>query len=80
MKNENFINYMNSQVDKYTDGELADIWKALLRKCKLGDTAAIKLYFELKGKYKTNIEVNANIANPYAALTTEDLKKLIDSG
>ena len=82
MKNTNFINYMNSQVDKYTDGELAEIWKALLRKCKLGDTAAIKLYFELKGNYRTSIDVNTNVNNPYEGLTREELLQLAreDSG
>ncbi len=76
MKNENFLAYMNSQIDKYTDGELAEIWKALLRKCRLGDTAAIKLYFELKGKYRTSIDVNTNVPNPYEGLTREQLLQL----
>ena len=44
-------------VAQYTDGELARVWKALLRQCEKGDTQAIKLFFELKGKYKTSVDV-----------------------
>ena len=38
-------------INRYTDGEVGSVWKALLKKCKSGDIQAIKLYFELKGKY-----------------------------
>lgn len=48
MKNENFLNYLNSQIDKYTSAEVPEAWKALVRKVKMGDTQAIKLFFELK--------------------------------
>lgn len=49
MKDERYIDYVNSLLDKYTNSELPGVWKALLRKCNMGDMAAIKLYFELKG-------------------------------
>jgi len=45
---ERYINYVNNMLDKCTNAELPTVWKALVRKCTLGDTAAIKLYFELK--------------------------------
>lgn len=48
MKDERFVNYMNSQIDKYVNGEMADVWRALLAKCKRGDIQAIKLLFEVK--------------------------------
>lgn len=45
-------------IDKYTDAELGAVWKALLLRCKMGDVQAIKLYFELKGKYNQNVNVS----------------------
>lgn len=48
MKDKRFIDYMNSKLDLYTDGELSDIWKALINQCKRGNIQAIKLFFEMK--------------------------------
>ena len=56
MRNEEFTKYLDEQIDLYTNSELSAIWKSLIKKCKQGDVAAIKLYFELKDKYKMNIE------------------------
>lgn len=66
MKDQRFIDYMNSQIDKYTDSELADVWKALLRKCKMGDISAIKLFFEMKGLYseKKKVELTGKDGGP----------------
>lgn len=46
-----FCKYLDTMIDKYTDGELAAVWKALIRKCLGGNVQAIRLYFELKGKF-----------------------------
>jgi hypothetical protein len=51
MKDERYINYINNIVDKYTNSDLPDVWKALMRKCKMGDTTAIKLLFDIKGMF-----------------------------
>lgn len=51
IKEDDVIAYTESLINKYTDGELGAVWKALLRKCRSGDIQAIKLYFELKGRY-----------------------------
>ena len=59
LKQPEFIDHVNELIEKYTDGELAAVWKALIKKCEGGNVAAIKLYFELKGKYKQNIQVEA---------------------
>jgi hypothetical protein len=48
MKDPRFISYLNNLIDKYTDAELPVVWKALMRKCAIGDVSAIKLYFDLK--------------------------------
>ena len=50
LKDPDFIKYVDSLT------ELSTVWKALIRRCICGDTQAIKLYFELKGKYKQQIE------------------------
>lgn len=56
-----FVNYLDSQIDKYSDSELMTVWKALIKKVELGDTSAIKLYFEVKGKYKQQIEMTGAV-------------------
>ena len=48
MKDKRYIDYINSQLDQYTDGELAEVWKALINQCKRGNIQAIKLFFEMK--------------------------------
>ena len=48
MKDERFISYMNSRLSLYTDGELSEVWKALIMQCKRGNIQAIKLFFEMK--------------------------------
>ena len=71
-------------IDKYTNKELGVVWAALIQQCKKGNVAAIRLFFELKGKHKQQIDVSgslsANISanNPFADLTTEELRKLIN--
>ena len=59
-ENDEFNAYVNKLIDKYTDAELAAVWKALIRKCKIGDVQAIKLFFELKGKYSQNVNVSGS--------------------
>lgn len=61
MDNELFVQYVDGLIDKYSDSELMTVWKALITKVKLGDTSAIKLYFEVKGKYKQQIEMTGAV-------------------
>lgn len=75
LDDEDYIGYINSLIERYTDSELSSVWKALVRECKKGNVQAIKLFFELKGKYATNIRIES----PFAGLTTEELKHLADS-
>lgn len=56
-KDLDFNGYVNFLIDSYTDSELANVWKALIRKACRGSVEAQKLYFELKNKYKQEIEV-----------------------
>ena len=52
---DNFRSYVDELIDKYTDSELSRVWKALMKLIDKGDFQAIKLYFELKGKYKDTV-------------------------
>ena len=51
MGRQRVVEYINALVNYYTDMEMPNVWKALVKKAKAGDMGAIKLYFELKGKY-----------------------------
>ena len=55
---DDFRSYVDELIDKYTDSELSRVWKALMRLIDKGDFQAIKLYFELKGKYKDTLGRN----------------------
>ncbi len=48
MKDDRYINYVNSQLEQYTNAELVEVWKALTAQCKRGNIQAIKLFFEMK--------------------------------
>lgn len=61
MGESDYLSYINSLVEKYSDSELAAVWKALIKECKVGNIQAIKLYFELKGKYRQQIELGGGV-------------------
>lgn len=52
---DDFRGYVDGLIEKYTDSELARVWKALMKLVDQGNIQAIKLYFELKGKYKDGV-------------------------
>lgn len=58
IKEDAVIAHAEMLINKYTDAELSAVWKALLLKCKSGDVQAIKLYFELKGKYNQAMKLS----------------------
>ena len=60
-KEADFNGYIAYLIDSYTDSELANVWKALISKAKVGNTEAIKLYFELKGKYKQTVDIGGGV-------------------
>lgn len=59
LEDEEFLKYLLNLVEKYTIGEVAAVWKSLLEQCIKGNIQAIKLYFELKNKYKQDTNVAA---------------------
>lgn len=48
MKDKRYVDYINTQLERYTDGELAGVWRALINQCNRGNIQAIKLFFEMK--------------------------------
>jgi hypothetical protein len=48
MKDDRFVDYLNSQIGKYTNAELYEIWKSLMMQCKRGNIEAMKLFFKMK--------------------------------
>lgn len=70
-------------IERYTDSELSRVWKSLMRLIDKGNLNAIKLYFELKGKYKPGIGKNTEPAENFVGQfiqatrpTPEDLEAL----
>ena len=61
LNDQEFIDKINSKIDKYTDRELSEVWKSLIYNATVErDTKAIKLFFEMKGKYKQDIDLSVN--------------------
>lgn len=82
LKDKNFKAYLREQLDTMTDGELPDVWKAHMLKCKRGDMTAIKLYYEIKGIYVERKEITGKDGGPIEtktnlkALSIEELRAL----
>ena len=60
---DEFRAYVDELIDRYTDSELSRVWKSLMRLIDQGNIQAIKLYFELKGKYKDGVGQRDNYTN-----------------
>lgn len=77
MKDPRYLDYVNSQLDQYTNSELADIWRALINQAKRGSLQHIKLFFEMKGMYVEKREVTGKDGGPIQTqnieLTDEEL-------
>lgn len=56
-----FMGYVEWLIEKYTDSELANAWRALVKKANGGNVEALKLFFELKGKYKQEIAIDGGV-------------------
>jgi hypothetical protein len=71
---ENFVSFVNSLVDQYSDAELSKVWRSLIKKAQDGDVQAIKLYFEMKGKYREVKELK------HTGFTIESIIDMFDNG
>ena len=67
-RESDFKGYVNFLIDSYTDSELANVWKALIKKALNGDVQAQKLFFEMKGKYKQEVNISGG-----AVIIVDDL-------
>ena len=56
-----FVGYVEWLINKYSDSELPNAWRALIKKANGGNVEALKLYFELKGKYKKEIAIDGGV-------------------
>jgi hypothetical protein len=90
LKKPEFVDYMNSQLDKYTNSALPDIWKAHIRAAKRGDIPAIKLYYEMKRmlpetKIKQEVSgpgggpVETKTAYDFSSVPKDDLMKILET-
>jgi hypothetical protein len=48
LSDERYVSYINTQLDKFVNAELVDVYRALLMQCKRGNVPALRLFFELK--------------------------------
>lgn len=85
LKDPEYLEFLDRQIDIVSYGHLATAWTSLITEVKKGDTPAIKLFFELKGKYKQLHEHTGKNGAPIETLntnidldelTTEELEKL----
>ena len=51
-----FKQYINFLIDRYTESELFEIWKAIIETAKKGSPQALKLFFELKNLQSKNMD------------------------
>lgn len=51
-----FKQYINFLIDRYTETELFEIWKAIIETAKKGSPQALKLFFDLKNLQSKNIQ------------------------
>ena len=49
-----FKQYINFLIDRYTETELFEIWKAIIETAKKGSPQALKLFFDLKNLQNKN--------------------------
>ena len=56
-EDHDFVAFFNAQIALIVKGAVADVWQALIKKASGGDVSAMKLFFELTGKYKERKEV-----------------------
>lgn len=51
-----FKQYINFLIDRYTETELFEIWKAIIETAKKGSPQALKLFFDLKTLQSKNLK------------------------
>lgn len=64
LNDDRFVEVLNREIKRFTDAENARVWKSLIREAGKGNVQAIKLYFELKNKYKDRKEITGKDGGP----------------
>ncbi|MBR6502280.1 MAG: hypothetical protein IKT42_02450 [Clostridia bacterium] len=59
--------YINFLIDRYTESELFEIWKAIVETAKKGSPQALKLFFDLK-----NMQSEKNKSSGVVFISGED--------
>ena len=82
MKDKRFTDYLDAQIELYTNGEIFEIWKALVNAAKRGNVAAIKLFFDMM-KISPDFLLTEETARVRLAIERERLeleKKKVNNG
>lgn len=81
LDDDNFQRALDKKIDQYVNSQTSAIWKSLIREAKNGDTRAIKLFFEMQGKYKDRKEITGKDggAIKFEESAKEKVKSTIDS-
>lgn len=58
---EEFREYIKILIDRYTDTELFNIWKAIIDTAKKGSPQALKLFFDLKNLNSKNGDSSSGV-------------------
>lgn len=56
-----FKDYCEWLISRYTDSELANMWRNVIKAGNKGDVTAMKLYFELTGRFKQQIDISGGV-------------------
>ena len=75
---QEFIDMVNSKVDKYTDQALPDVWESLIEQATNGSVQAQKLYFEMKDKYRDRKEISGPDGGAIEINAKEELAREIN--
>lgn len=60
----NFRGYCEWLIEQYTESEVPNAWRQLIKKVDGGNLDAITLFFKLKGKFVDKVDVSGNVNVP----------------
>lgn len=78
MDDEEFKQVLDKKIDQYVNSQTANVWKSLIEQARNGSVPAIKLFFEMEGKYKERKEITGKDGGPIETKQEYDLSDLED--
>lgn len=75
LRKAEFTDRIDLSVQSQALAHVGSVWEALVDRCKTGDVGAIKLYFEMTGKYKQRIDVTSNAS--YSLYSSQEISEEI---